>query len=283
MKMNASISSRFLVIFRKAGSLLLLIAAALVFLMPFIWSLSISFQVDGDVFGWPIKLIPDPATIENYQRLWSDIPFGRWLFNSTLIVVIVTISNLFFDSLAGYAFARMEFPGKNLLFLAFLGSMMIPGHITMVPKFMLFNALGLVNTYPGLIAPHLVQVFGVFLMKQFFESIPKELEEAARMDGCSAFQTFWKVILPVSRPALVALGIYIFQGNWNEFLWPVVMSTTDDMFTLPMGMAMFRYEYKVEWPMLMAGSMLIALPTLIIFLTFQRLFIQGVATTGLKG
>lgn len=274
------LSLRFL---RKAGAMLILIGAALVFLMPFIWSISISFQPDGDVFGWPIQLIPDPATLENYQRLWNEIPFGRWLFNSTVIVLVVTISNLIFDSLAGYAFARMRFPGRNFLFMVFIASMMIPGHITMVPKFMMFNAFGLVNTYPGLIAPHLVQVFGIFLMKQFFESLPRELEEAAMIDGCGFFETYWKIILPISRPALVALGIYIFQGNWNEFLWPVVMSTTNDMFTLPLGMAMFRYEFTVEWTMLMAGSMLIALPTLIIFLTFQRLFIQGMATSGVKG
>ena len=281
--MGARSNISFKQLLRKSLAMLVLIAAALVFLMPFIWSISISFQPNGDIFSWPIKLWPDPATTENYQRLWNEIPFGRWLFNSALIVTIVTVSNLLFDSLAGYAFARMKFPGKNVLFLIFISSMMIPGHITMVPKFMLFNAFGLVNTYPGLIAPHLVQVFGIFLMKQFFESLPKELEEAAMMDGCGPFETFWKVILPVSRPALVALGIYIFQGNWNEFLWPVVMSTTNDMFTLPMGMAMFRYEYTVEWTMLMAGSMLIALPTLIIFLTFQRLFIQGMATSGMKG
>lgn len=273
----------YLRILRKLGAFTLLTIAALVFLMPFIWSISLSFQPDGDVFGWPIKLIPNPATLENYERLWNEIPFGRWLFNSVLIVTIVTISNLFFDSLAGYAFARMKFRGRNVLFMAFIASMMIPGHITMVPKFMLFNAAGLINTYPGLIAPHLVQVFGIFLMKQFFESLPRELEEAAMIDGCGPFETFWKVILPVSRPALVALGIYIFQGNWNEFLWPVIMSTTSDMFTLPLGMAMFRYEFTVEWTMLMAGSMLIALPTLVIFLAFQRLFIQGMATTGMKG
>jgi multiple sugar transport system permease protein len=160
---------------------------------------------------------------------------------------------------------------------------MVPSHVMLVPKFMLLNAFGLINTYTGLIAPAVVQVVGLFLMKQFFESIPRQLEEAARIDGCNRFQIFWKVVLPLSKPALAALGIYTFQGNWNEFLWPLVVSTTSDMFTLPVGLAMFRYEFKVEWTMLMAGSMLITLPTLIIFLTFQRLFIQGVATTGLKG
>ena len=216
-------------------------AFSILFILPYIWSLSISFQPEGDVFAWPIKLLPDPATTENYQRLWTEIPFGQWLLNSTIVVVIVTGANLFFASLAGYAFARMEFPGKNLIFYAFLSTMMIPGHVTLAPKFMLLNEFGLINSYAGLIMPGIVQVFGIFLMKQFFESLPVELEEAARIDGLTRFQTFIQVILPVSKPALVALGIYTFQGNWNDFLWPVIVTTTQDMYTLPLGMAMFRY------------------------------------------
>jgi multiple sugar transport system permease protein len=268
---------------RKTAALGLLIVATGVFIFPFLWSLSISFQPPGDVFRWPIKLIPDPATLRNYERLWTEIPFARWLFNSICVALVVTSANLFLDALAGYVFARMRFPGRNLLFALLLTTLMVPSHVMLVPKFMLLNAFGLINTYTGLIAPAVVQVVGLFLMKQFFESIPRQLEEAARIDGCNRFQTFWKVVLPLSKPALAALGIYTFQGNWNEFLWPLVVTTTSDMFTLPVGLAMFRYEFKVEWTMLMAGSMLITLPTLIIFLTFQRLFIQGVATTGLKG
>ena len=268
---------------RKTAALGLLIVATGVFMFPFLWSLSISFQPPGDVFRWPIKLIPDPATLRNYERLWTEIPFARWLFNSIWVALVVTAANLFLDALAGYVFARLRFPGRNLLFALLLTTLMVPSHVMLVPKFMLLNAFGLINTYTGLIAPAVVQVVGLFLMKQFFESIPRQLEEAARIDGCNRFQIFWKVVLPLSKPALAALGIYTFQGNWNEFLWPLVVTTTSDMFTLPVGLAMFRYEFKVEWTMLMAGSMLITLPTLIIFLTFQRLFIQGVATTGLKG
>lgn len=277
-------SIRALLLFaRKSWAWGLLLGATLLFTLPFIWSISISFQPPGDVFSWPIKLFPDPGTLENYKRLWTEIPFARWLLNSTLVVVIVTIANLFLASLAGYTFARLRFPGRDLIFYMFLATLMIPGHITLVPKFMLLNKLGLINSYPGLFMPGLVQVFGIFLMKQFFETLPVELEEAARIDGCSRFQTFWTVILPISRPALVALGIYTFQGTWNDFLWPVIVTTTQDMYTLPLGMAMFRYEFKVEWTMLMAGSIMIALPMLIIFLTFQRLFIQGAASSGLKG
>ncbi|MCG8441731.1 MAG: carbohydrate ABC transporter permease [Caulobacterales bacterium] len=267
---------------RRHTALAALVVATLLFISPFVWSLSLSFQEPGDVLGWPIQLIPAPATLENYARLFTELSFPRWLFNSTVIVLVVTASNLFFASLAGYAFARLRFPGRDLIFLAFLATLMVPAHVMMTPRFMLLNAFGLINTYPGLIMPQLVQVFGIFLMKQFFESLPRELEEAARIDGCGRFMTLWKVVLPVSRPALAALGIYTFQANWNEFLWPVIATTTPEMYTLPLGMAMFRYEFKVEWTILMAGSVLIALPMLIIFLCFQRLFIQNAAASGLK-
>ncbi|WP_202901185.1 carbohydrate ABC transporter permease [Methylocaldum szegediense] len=266
----------------RLAVLALLLVAAGVFTLPFLWSLSISFQPPGDVFRWPIKLVPDPFTLENYRRLWTEIPFARWLLNSAGVALAVTSANLFFDALAGYAFARLRFPGRNVLFTLLLATLMVPAHVTLVPKFMLLNALDLVNTYTALVAPAMVQVVGIFLMKQFFESLPRQLEEAAFIDGCNRFQVFWRVVLPTSKPALAALGIYTFQGNWNEFLWPLVVATTSDRFTLPVGLAMFRYEFRVEWTLLMAGAVLIALPTLIIFLVFQRLFIQGIATSGLK-
>jgi len=268
---------------RRAVILALLLAATGIFTLPFLWSLSLSFQPPGDVFRWPIELIPDEVTLQNYRRLWTEIPFARWLLNSIAVSLTVTLANLFLDALAGYAFARLRFPGRNVLFALLLATLMVPAHVTLVPKFMLLNALGLVNTYTALVVPAMAQVVGIFLMKQFFESIPPQLEEAARIDGCNRFQVFWRVVLPASRPALAALGIYTFQGNWNEFLWPLVVTTTSDRFTLPVGLAMFRYEFRVEWTLLMAGAVLIALPTLIIFLIFQRLFIQGIATSGLKG
>jgi multiple sugar transport system permease protein len=267
---------------RTALVLALLLGAAGLFVFPFLWSLSISLQASGDVFRWPLRLIPDPLTFDNYRRLWTEIPFARWLVNSALVALAVTASNLFFDALAGYVFARLEFPGRRIGFALLLGTLMVPSHVTLVPKFMLVNALGLANTYTALIAPAMVQVVGIFLMKQFFESVPRQLDEAARIDGCTRFQVFWKVLLPLSRPALAALGIYSFQGNWNEFLWPLVVATTSDRFTLPVGLAMFRSEHRVEWPMLMAGAIVIALPTLLVFLAFQRLFVQGAMGSGLK-
>ena len=283
MKKRAQVRSKLEAELRRGSAMGLLIVAALLFTLPFIWSVSIAFQPGGDVFSWPIKLIPDPPTLENFKRLWTEIPFPRWLLNSLFVVSVVTVCNVFFSSLAGYAFARLRFPGKNLLFSAFLATLMVPGHVTLVPKFMLLNAFGWINTYQGLIVPGIVQVFGIFLMKQFFESLPRELEEAAYLDGCSHFQTFWHVSLPAAKPALVALSIYTFQGSWNDFLWPVIVTTTKDMYTLPLGMAMFRYEFKVEWTMLMAGSVLMGLPMLLIFLFFQRLFIENASMSGIKG
>ena len=260
----------------------LLLVMTAIYMGPFLFSLSISFNAEQDVFSWPIKLIPDEWTLGNYQRVWQDLPFGQWLFNSVFITIIQTICNVFFSSLAGFAFARLDFPGKNIIFNLLLASLMIPGIILLVPKFILLNEFRLVNTYAGLTLPSLVSVVNIFLMKQFFETIPKDLEEAALIDGCSYFRIFWQIFLPISKPALAAVAIYTFQGSWNEFLWPVIVTTTRDMFTLPVGMAFLKNEFSVQWPLLMAGTILISLPTLVIFMIFQRYFVQGVASAGLK-
>ncbi|MEM7102765.1 MAG: carbohydrate ABC transporter permease [Bacteroidota bacterium] len=260
-----------------------LLLMTFIYIGPFLFSLSISFNAEQDVFSWPIKLIPDEWTLDNYQRVWRDLPFGQWLFNSIAITIVQTITNVFFASLAGFAFARLEFPGKNIIFAVLLGSLMIPGIILLVPKFIILNEFYLINTYAGLMLPGLVTVVNIFLMKQFFETIPKDLEEAALIDGCSYFRIFWQIFLPVSKPALAAVAIYTFQGSWNEFMWPVIVTTTRDMFTLPVGMAFLKNEFSVQWPLLMAGTILISLPTLAIFLFFQKYFVQGVASAGLKG
>lgn len=260
----------------------LLFLMTAIYMGPFLFSLSISFNADQDVFKWPIQLLPDEWTLANYQRVWQDLPFGQWLFNSFAITLVQTITNVFFASLAGFAFARLDFPGKNILFSILLGSLMIPGIILLVPKFIILNEFRLINTYAGLMLPGLVTVVNIFLMKQFFETIPKDLEEAALIDGCSYFRIYWQIFLPVSKPALAAVAIYTFQGSWNEFMWPVIVTTTREMFTLPVGMAFLKNEFSVQWPLLMAGTILISLPTIAIFLIFQRYFVQGVASAGLK-
>ncbi len=261
---------------------LILFGMTIIYLGPFLFSVSISFNADKDVLTWPIKLIPEEWTLAHYQSVWRDLPFGQWLVNSVLITSIQTVSNVFFSALAGFAFARLRFPGKNIIFSMLLASLMIPGIILLVPKFIVLNEFRLINTYGGLILPGLVSVVNIFLMKQFFETIPKDLEEAALIDGCSYFRIFWQIFLPVSKPALAAVAIYTFQGSWNEFMWPVIVSVTNDMFTLPVGMAFLKNEFSVQWPLLMAGTILISLPTIAIFLIFQRYFVQGVASAGLK-
>lgn len=257
--------------------------AALVYIGPFLFSLSISFNADKNVFEWPIKLFPESLTLDNYKNVWNELPFGKWLFNSLLVTTIQTVTNVFFSALAGFAFARLEFKGRKLIFGLLLSSLMIPGIILLVPKFIILNEFQLINSYGGLIIPGLVGVTNIFLMKQFFETIPKDLEQAALIDGCSYFRIFWQVFLPISKPALAAVAIYTFQGSWNEFLWPVIVTYTEDMYTLPLGMASLRTELLTDWPLLMAGTILISLPTLMIFIIFQRYFVQGVASSGLKG
>ncbi len=261
---------------------LLLLVMTFIYMGPFLFSLSISFNAEQDVFSWPIKLLPEEWTLNNYKEVWQGLPFGTWLKNSAIITAVQTICNVFFASLAGFAFARLEFPGKNIIFSLFMASLMIPGIILLVPKFILLNEISLINTYGGLILPGLVSVVNIFLMKQFFETVPKDLEEAALIDGCSYFRIYWQIFLPVSKPALAAVAIYTFQGAWNEFMWPVIVTTTSDMFTLPVGMSFLKNEFSVNWPLLMSGTILISLPTLVIFLVFQRYFVEGVASSGLK-
>lgn len=260
-----------------------LIAFTALYLGPFLFSISISFNADKNVFDWPIELIPSKMTFENYQAVWNELPFTTWLINSTIVTSIQTVTNVFFSALAGFTFARLKFRGRDLVFNLLLSSLMIPGIILLVPKFILLNEFNLINTYGGLILPGLVGITNIFLMKQFFETIPKDLEEAALVDGCSYFRMFWQLFLPISKPALAAVAIYTFQGSWNEFLWPVIVTVTQDMYTLPLGMASLKSELQTNWPLLMAGTIMISLPTLAIFLYFQKYFVQGVASSGLKG
>lgn len=261
---------------------LLLLVLVAIYIGPFLFSITISLNSGQDVFRWPIRFLPEQWTLNNYVKVWQQLPFNRWLFNSVVVALIQTATNLFFASLAGFTFARLDFPGKNFIFTLFLATLMIPGIILIVPQFILLNQFRLINTYTGLILPGIVTVVNIFLMKQFFETIPRDLEDAARIDGCSYFRMYWQVFLPISTPALAAVAIYTFQGSWNNFLWPVIVTTTKEMFTLPVGMAFFRHEYQVQWTLLMAGTVIISLPTLLIFLIFQRYFVQGIATVGLK-
>ncbi|HRO89263.1 MAG TPA: carbohydrate ABC transporter permease [Promineifilum sp.] len=255
------------------------------FIYPFLLAIGTSFKTMPEIAANPSRLIPETFTLEGYQRLFT-FDIGRWTFNSAFVAVSITLGNLLFASLAGYALARIPFPGSRLAFLGILGTMMIPGIVLIIPMFIVLKSLGMINTYQGLIIPKLTAAFGIFLMKQFFESVPKELEEAARMDGANAFQTFFRVVLPTARPAMVALIIFSFQGAWNDFMHPlIVVTTAKQLWTLPLGLALLRggMGQNLLWNSLLAGSMLTTLPMAIIFFIFQRYFIEGISYSGIKG
>lgn len=267
---------------QKVILLAILCIMAMVYLGPFIFSVIVSFSDDKNLINQPGKIVSSGWTLRNYIYIWKDLPFSTWLFNSVVITLCQTVANVFFSALAGFTFAKLEFRGKNLIFGAMMASLMIPGIILIIPKFMLINELRMINSYPGLILPGLVSIVNIFLMKQFFETMPKDLEQAALIDGCNYFQMFWKVFIPNAKPALAAVAIYTFQGTWNEFMWPLIATNTTEMFTLPVGMATLRNELLTDWPAIMAGTILVSIPTLLIFVIFQRYFVQGIAATGGK-
>jgi multiple sugar transport system permease protein len=270
---------------RKVLSYALLFLLALAFLYPFYLSIVTSFRTLPAIAADPVAFWPETWSTDGYLRM-RNLNVERWLFNSALVAISVTVGNLLFASMAGYALSRIPFPGSNLLFLAILGTMMIPGIVLLIPRFIIYRMLSMIDTYWGLILPMLVLPFGIFLMKQFFEAIPGELEEAARIDGANRFQMFFKVVMPLARPALIALTIFTFQGNWNEFMNPlIVISTRQDLYTLPLGLAFLRggIGENLQWNAILAGSMITTLPMAVIFLFFQRYFIEGISYSGLKG
>ncbi|AKI97606.1 carbohydrate ABC transporter permease [Kosmotoga pacifica] len=284
-------------------SYIILIAYAAISLFPFIWSGLVSVTpmkyTDEEgiergvdimkwppgikLFEWPPKVFDAPSTVENYLQIFRITPYARWILNTVLYAVFVTVGHLLFDTLGGYAFARLRFPLRNFWFIMFLATLMIPGHVTMIPNYNLMVKFGFVNTYYGLFLPKLTGVFGLFLMRQFFLSIPRELEEAARMDGASIFKTYVKIVLPISKPAIAALAIYTFVGTWNDFLWPLLMTSDKNMYTLTVGLDFYRTSYYTFWQYMMAASILMTIPMIIIFLSFQRYFVESSVSTGLKG
>lgn len=256
------------------------IVYACITLVPFLWSVYTSFKPTSDVY----KLFVPFSHLQagNYAYIIHNFPFGRWLFNSVVVAAIVTAGNLVVNTFAGYAFARLRFPAKGFIFYIFLAVMMIPGQVVLIPVYMLLANLGWLNTYQGLTIPFLMSPLMIFFARQFFLGIPKELEEAARIDGVRAFGMFFRIFLPLSRPLLAAQTILTFQSNWNTFLWPVLIGQTSDMYTLPVGLNSFYGQYSAFWNSLMAGLILLTIPMIVVFLIFQRQFVQGIASAGIK-
>jgi len=251
--------------------------------VPFAWALSASFKPLSEIVSGGVNLIPQQFTLENYKQLFIQEPlFGRWLFNSVVVAVSVTGFNLLFNSMAGYALARIRFPGNKLWFFLVLAVLMIPGQITLIPSFLILKYLGWLNSYQGLIVPNVVNATFIFMMRQFFINFPKELEEAAALDGLGYLETFFQIVLPLAKPALAAQAIFVFMGAWNNFLTPLIILSDSEMFTLPLGLNTFKGQYISYWNYIMAASMIFTLPALAIYAFFNRYFIQGVTFTGSK-
>ena len=268
---------------------LILVLYSILTAIPFIWSLVTSFKTLPESEKSPPTALPLHWTLSAWNGPYGVLvqgQFPRWFLNSIIVAGLVMLGNLFFDSLAGYAFARMRFPGRTLLFYLILGTMMIPAAMTLVPVYIILVKMpggSWINTYQGLAVPFMVSAFGIFLMRQFFMSLPVELEEAARVDGLSRFGMYWRIAVPLSRPALATLAVLQFQGNWDSFLMPSFIASTANMYTLPVGLANYSFNYVTFWPQVMAGSMIVILPILALYIFVQRYFIEGIASTGVKG
>jgi multiple sugar transport system permease protein len=251
-------------------------------LIPFIWMILTSLKDMSEIFVYPPKWLPKKFNFDNYLNAFQAAPFGRYYFNSLFVAVTVTIGQLITCSMAAFAFARLRFRGRDLLFFIFLGTMMIPYNVTMIPSFMMLYWLGWVDTYQALIVPGLASAFGTFLLRQFFLTIPKELEEAAYIDGATKFQVLKRVIIPLSKPALATLAIFTFMGVFNDFIWALIVLNSEELRTVQLGLSIFRDRYLTQWDLLMAGSVTAVLPILIVFFFAQKYFIQGITLSGIK-
>lgn len=262
---------------------LLLIALSLMMLFPFVWTLSAALKGDDAVLAMPPQLWPNPAHWDNFTAINDLIPFGQLFFNSLLVAVITTVLQLLTCSMAAYAFARLRFRGKGPIFLLYLATLMVPAQVTYTPLFIFMRLMNLTDTYAGLILPSVTSAFGVFLLRQFFLAIPRELEEAAFLDGAAHWTIYWRIILPLSRSGLAALGIFSFMASWNSLLWPLLAVTSNqDIMTLPLGLSTLQGQYSTAWNLLMAGTFLSILPIVIVYILAQRHFVRGLALSGVK-
>lgn len=261
----------------------LLVVLALSMLMPFLWMVSTSLMGEQEVYQFPPKLLPSVFHWSNYVEAMTLQPFGRFFLNTLIVAAASVFGQLLFCSMAAYAFARLRFPWRNKVFSAYLGTMMIPAIVTIIPSFLLINSFGWMNTYWALFTPTLSSVWGIFLLRQFFLTIPRDLEDAARVDGASEFTIFWRIILPLSKPALATLAIFAFMGSWKDFLWPLIVTNRIDMRTVEVGIANFSTLYQTDWPHQMAAAVVVMLPIIIVFSFAQKHFVKGITMSGIKG
>ena len=273
----------------KSAIYAFLTVGGLTMMIPFIWMLSTSLKPYSSVFVFnigDIQWFPSPVYWKNYIDVWQVVPFARFYVNSIFIVICVTLGQVVTSAGAAYAFSRLKFPGRDKIFFAYLATMMIPGSVTMIPVFALMRAFGWIDTYKALIIPAIFSAYGTFLLRQFFMTIPRDLEDAAKIDGCSLWGIFWRVIMPLSHTAIATLTIFVSLGNWVSFMWPLLVTNSIEKRTLPVGLAYFQelYQYaQPDWGLLMAGSLVTMVPVIIIFLFNQRFFVEGIKLTGMKG
>ncbi|WP_328324897.1 carbohydrate ABC transporter permease [Kribbella sp. NBC_00382] len=260
----------------------ILIASALAMVAPFIWQIITSLKSLSSATSVPPSLLPE-GRWDNYSKVFQVLPFGHQFLNTVLMAGLRTIGQVLFCSMAAYAFARLRFPGRNVLFGILLSVLMVPPQLFIIPQYQIMSSLGWLNSLQALVVPGLFSAFGVFLMRQFFLGLPKELEEAAAIDGAGPVRIYWSIVLPLARPGLVALALLVLLWSWNDLFWPLVVNTDPDKMTLSAGLASLQGQFQTDYPVLMAGSLLASLPIIAIFTLLQRQFIQGIATTGTKG
>jgi multiple sugar transport system permease protein len=272
----------------RASTYAFLVVAALLMVAPFLWSVSTSFKQPGDVFAYPPKLLPDPVTLDNYVDVFTKLTFGRYFLNSVIVTGSVVLLNVVFGTAAAYAFAKLRFPGRDRIFFLLLLTLMVPFQVNLIPLYKIMvelhkaiPAIG-ADTYFGIVAPSAIQVFGIFLMRQFLRSIPDEILESARMDGASEWRILRSIVFPVARPGMATLAIFTFLGAWNDFLWPLIVTNSDEMRTMPVGLALLARKNASNWGDTMAGTVLTAAPLILMFLVLQRRFIEGLTAGSVK-
>jgi multiple sugar transport system permease protein len=275
------------VVVRKLCAYLLLGIGAITMIAPFLWMVTTSLKHPGEVFSfhkiWWQEWVPTSFVWQNYAKAFRVVPFLRFYMNSIFVTLCVTAGQVMTSAMAGYAFARLRFPGRDRIFFGYLATMMVPGAVTMIPVFILLRYLGWIDTYKALILPGIFTAYGTFMLRQFFLTLPKDLEDAAKIDGCSYIGIFWRIILPLSKPALATLTTFTFMGSWMNFMWPLIVINTEEKYTLPVGLAYFQSLHHTDWTLLMAASVMMIVPILAVFIFNQRFFVEGIKLTGIKG
>ncbi|EDX74633.1 ABC transporter, permease protein, putative [Coleofasciculus chthonoplastes PCC 7420] len=271
-------------IWQRIWTYILLSAIALVMLFPLFWLISTSLKSSTEnIWSFPPQLFPSQPTIENYIEVWQTNPFGQYIWNSCIVAILTVTFNLLFCSLAAYPLARLNFRGRDIIFAIIVSTIMIPFQIVMIPLYILMVQLGLRNSYLGIIFPSLASAFGIFLLRQAFQGVPKELEEAARIDGCSELGLWWHIMIPAVRPALVTLAIFVFIGSWSDFLWPLIVLDRPEYYTLPLGVARLAGTFSLDWRLIAAGSVISIAPVLLFFILMQRYIVPNDSGSGVKG